>query len=453
MQRIEITNFMAVKSASIEIKKTVLLIGEQAGGKSTIAKLIYFFKALRDDYIYFISENLEMVQSPDILQAKFWAEISRKFYRFFGSIQHLPSFRIQYWYSDTKSILLEEGQWDYGRKKLKISFSPSLFKQAILEIMPLIDRLKNVSGKRDIFESSVYRSSLEGLNKHIIKLFEDNRQPVFVPAGRNMAVTYADFFKQNFYGTLSSDLALIQDEDALKPRFVRDTYIMIQFLQRVQIMLDTFRGATFASMLESASRERSDLKKLQEEKILDKIEMILKGKYKHDENFGEIIMFTDQDYVFLNNASSGQQEIIRVLQDIFLNIVNRENVFRVIEEPEAHLFPMAQKNLLEVMAFMIAQTDSQIILTTHSPYILSVVNNLLFASTINKKSANSGSNFCLEPDETEVYSITNGRSASIIDRQTGLVDQNALDTISEELADEFEKMYNLSFQRMGAESQ
>lgn len=453
MQRIQITNFMPVKSADIEIKKTVLLIGEQASGKSTIAKLIYFFKSLRDDYIYFISANLEIVQSPTILQEKFWAEISRKFYRFFGAIQHLPPFKIQYWYSDTKSITLEEDQLDYGRKRLKINFSSPLFKQAIVEIMPLINRLKSVSGKHDIFESSVYRSSLEGLNKHIIKLFEDNRQPVFVPAGRNMAVTYADFFKQNFYGTLSSDLALIQDEDTLKPRFVRDTYIMIQFLQRVQIMLDTFKGATFASMLESVSRESRDITKLHEEKILNKIEMILKGKYKHDENFGEIIMFTDQNYVFLNNASSGQQEIIRVLQDIFLNIVNRESVFRVIEEPEAHLFPMAQKYLLEVMAFMITKTDSQIILTTHSPYILSVVNNLLFASTLVEKSANSESNFYLDAAETEVYSITNGQSASIIDRQTGLVDQNALDTISEELADEFEKMYDLSFQQAEEKAQ
>jgi len=452
MQKIQIVDFMAIKSADIAIKKTVLLIGEQASGKSTIAKLVYFFKSLRDDFIYFISENLEMVQSPAILQENFWAEISRKFYRFFGAIQHLPPFKIQYWYSDTKFIILEQAQRDDGRKKLKIHFSQDLFTQAIHDTKPLISRLKTVSGKRDIIESSIYRSSLEELNKHISKLFGDDRQPVFIPAGRNMAVTYADFFKQNFYGSLSSDLAFMQDEDTLKPRFVRDTYIMIQFLQRVQIMIDTFKGASFESMLASAVRERPDLKKLQDEKILDKIAMILKGKYKHDGNLGEIIMFAEKDYVFLINASSGQQEVIRVLQDIFLNIFNNANVFRVIEEPEAHLFPMSQKYLLEVIAFMIAQTNSQIILTSHSPYILSVVNNLLFASTIPEKSANFKSDFYLKPQETEVYSITNGQSASIIDRQTGLVDQNALDTISEELADEFEQMYDLSFKNGEKES-
>ena len=43
MQRIEIQNFGPIKEASIEIPKFLLLIGEQASGKSTVAKLIYFF--------------------------------------------------------------------------------------------------------------------------------------------------------------------------------------------------------------------------------------------------------------------------------------------------------------------------------------------------------------------------------------------------------------------------
>ena len=42
MQKIIINNFGAVKNAEIDIKKVLILIGEQASGKSTIAKLIYF---------------------------------------------------------------------------------------------------------------------------------------------------------------------------------------------------------------------------------------------------------------------------------------------------------------------------------------------------------------------------------------------------------------------------
>ena len=42
MQKIIIKNFRQISYAEIEIKDFLFLIGEQASGKSTIAKLIYF---------------------------------------------------------------------------------------------------------------------------------------------------------------------------------------------------------------------------------------------------------------------------------------------------------------------------------------------------------------------------------------------------------------------------
>ncbi|MFT5917509.1 MAG: putative ATPase, partial [Bacteroidia bacterium] len=50
MQKIVIKNFGAIKEAEIKINKVLVLIGEQASGKSTIAKLIYFFKSLKRDF-------------------------------------------------------------------------------------------------------------------------------------------------------------------------------------------------------------------------------------------------------------------------------------------------------------------------------------------------------------------------------------------------------------------
>ena len=62
MQKIIIKNFGAIEYAEIEIKKVLVLIGEQASGKSTIAKLIYFFKSLKENLniqiLILILENL-----------------------------------------------------------------------------------------------------------------------------------------------------------------------------------------------------------------------------------------------------------------------------------------------------------------------------------------------------------------------------------------------------------
>ncbi len=55
--------------------------------------------------------------------------------------------------------------------------------------------------------------------------------------------------------------------------------------------------------------------------------------------------------VSLRDASSGQQEVLRILQGVFLSIElrNRKESF-VVEEPETHLYPLAQKELMNDFA-------------------------------------------------------------------------------------------------------
>ena len=103
MQRIEIENFGAIKNAKIDIKKVLILIGEQASGKSTIAKLIYFFKSLREDLISNIRENTDSK-----FEVEFYHLIIEKFSDFFGSLFLLQESRITYFYNykNNKSVTL-----------------------------------------------------------------------------------------------------------------------------------------------------------------------------------------------------------------------------------------------------------------------------------------------------------------------------------------------------------
>ena len=61
-----------------------------------------------------------------------------------------------------------------------------------------------------------------------------------------------------------------------------------------------------------------------------------------------------------------------------------------IEEPEAHLFPTAQKRIVQLLARTFNNTNSnfQIIVTTHSPYILSSFNNLIYENKTRKNKWN-----------------------------------------------------------------
>ena len=90
-QKIEINNFGPVNHAEIELRPLVVLIGQQAGGKSTIAKLIYFFQLIPSDFFskYYTSEKEGMDMAQDLI-----FPIREKFYDFFGSTFHLPDFKI-----------------------------------------------------------------------------------------------------------------------------------------------------------------------------------------------------------------------------------------------------------------------------------------------------------------------------------------------------------------------
>ena len=102
MQKIIIKNFGPVKDAEIEIKKVMVLIGEQASGKSTIAKLIYFFKTLKEDVFITILESSKLNDFD--FENDFAKLIKKKFIIFWGL--SLVDYEIIFYYSieDNKYI-------------------------------------------------------------------------------------------------------------------------------------------------------------------------------------------------------------------------------------------------------------------------------------------------------------------------------------------------------------
>lgn len=448
MQKIYVENFGPIKKAEIEIKDALILIGEQASGKSTVSKLIYFFKSLRTDLFEVIYEN--PTTDIDSIRKTFSNKVGGKFYNFFGSTRHLSGFKIKYSYSDTKFLELSL----HPNKRLKSFFSSEVLGDFLGEARALINAINNLSERKNTYELIAFESSkykyLSELNQIINKVFEDERSSLFIPAGRNITVTYSEQFKLDFYAELKSQSNDISNKkDKLQSV---DMYLMINFLKRIEAMKDRFSREDFISLIankkESGNFVDENLLKIAQKKI----ETILKGHYRYD-NFGEAIVYNTKDnqYVHLNNASSGQQEVIRILQDIFLILLDQENVFRVIEEPEAHLYPVAQKYLLEIIALMINATKSQVIITTHSPYILSIFNNLLFASKVVKTNATAkedvkeviDESVWIDTSKCQAYSLKAGNCESILDSKTGLIGENYLDDISEDLGANFDELYHI----------
>ena len=138
------------------------------------------------------------------------------------------------------------------------------------------------------------------------------------------------------------------------------------------------------------------------------------------------------------------------------NVSNLVDRF-IIEEPELNLYPTAQKDLIyasDEWSWIpnIDYQDAEWVITTHSPYVLSSFNTLMLAYKVAQKSDELRaeveqiipSRCWINPDEFAAYYVDNGTVRSIMSEKTGLISDNELDDVSDDLADEQDKLFALS---------
>ena len=470
MPKLVVKNFINIREAEIDMDKTlVVFIGATASGKSVLAKLLYFFHELIRDFRQYIkqintypSENLK--PAPQDLSTVFRAQIAHKFREFFGSVSELTPttededvikpFEITYHYSAESAITLTLD----AEKTLNIAL-PAVMDEvetlcsALQEKLKALDKKQLLSGTTDVDPPPKTEAPSEdneqisktnerfffilkmaiGIGDITEKLAGTYRDSLFIPADRNIAVNYPDALKRIFYGGIKSDL---QTRAATRPR--ANLHLVARFLEKNEEFLDTFSTKNFHNIFdEKAEAESDSIDKPMMEFLLKEISRILDTEYGVIGEISESRLFlhpTGENAAFLEKASTGQQNIIRILQDMFMNILYNEVIFRVIEEPEAHLHPIAQKHLMHIIALMRNHIDSQIVMTTHSPYLLAVLKNLLTAGRLSEKKPEAAAEIealtpklCwLNPDEVEVYHLRDGKSYAIVQPEADPVLENPL---------------------------
>lgn len=176
--------------------------------------------------------------------------------------------------------------------------------------------------------------------------------------------------------------------------------------------------------------------------------------YKY-ENGRNLIYYNEQDSVPLSASASGHQSSIPLHVTIEHFSKEGDNLF-IVEEPELNLFPITQKNLIQ---FLIEKCgdNNRLVITTHSPYVLSTINNLLFAyqtaKAIPDKEAELASiipkSQWINPKDFSAYYVgedkegNKGGVKSIFNEKTGLISENELDEISDSLGDDFDSIMQI----------
>ncbi|MBF0486577.1 MAG: AAA family ATPase [Nitrospirae bacterium] len=420
MQRIIIKNFGPVEEVDLNINDIMLFIGPQASGKSTISKAVYFFKSLKEDLIRYVLGPIRKKNFEESID-NFDRAADAKFVAIFGPIQHLSNTYLKYEYKEGVDIeiTIEEGNCVYH-------FSEA-FRQLLSEI---IDRVKSYSSKYQAkiskflssskrFEVGFEQAGFEGeIEKLANELFSDERDIFFFPAGRSLLAIFSD--------------------QGQKIDFRKLDYTMAQFADRIDISKLIF--SLFPTI---SAQKQSKLTQAAQDIILK----ILKATYRFEDD-EDRLYFSKTGHTRLTYASSGQQEAIWILLFIREIIQEDKDFFSVFEEPEAHLYPETQKDIIDLICLLSNLRSNQIIITTHSPYILSSFNNLLYAYNVDKKGVpdvNSivSKQLWINPDRLDAYFVDKGRVRSIIDEEYKLIKTEEIDNASRVINEVYRKLFDI----------
>ena len=426
-EKLTVKNFAGITDLEIEVKRINILIGPQASGKSVCAKLLFYFK----NFVWEILSVVENEQTKRNLDSNY----SKKFEEYFPPDSWgKQDFYIRY---EIANVFIEVSRRKETKSKIVLSYS-ELFKQEFTELRNLLKKiiaqyseqyLKYDSFDRLYVINQVLRNLfVEFLVKSISR--EAAFSQLFIPAGRSFFAN----LQNNIFSFLSSN-------NALDP-FLREF------------------GSTYENIKRSAIVSRSRLAETNAKDIQEEIDRLIEnslcGKHVHEKG-KDFLEVADGRRISIANSSSGQQEtlpltIMLAALPFLTSSGTGQTVY--IEEPEAHLFPSAQRNVVELIAtvFNCRKEQLQFFITTHSPYVLTALNNLLQAGLLYQESSKDVQRKLekivpryksLDVSDISAYVLMDGKCSSIVCPDTGLIDAKIIDSVSDDLAIEFEQLLNL----------
>ena len=151
----------------------------------------------------------------------------------------------------------------------------------------------------------------------------------------------------------------------------------------------------------------------------------------------------------IHHASSGQQEAFPMLcaLSVWPNAARRGSIC-VVEEPEAHLFPDSQEQIISLIALISNFYEHKFVITTHSPYILTAFNNLILAGDVKSSGKDIShimdDNLAIKFEDVSGYSVGYDSISDITEPEVRLIGQNVIDNVSKSFARTFEQLLDLN---------
>lgn len=408
MEKISVTDFGPIRHAEVEIKPFCILIGHTSSGKSTIAKLLDLFNSL------------------DFYGIKPGGDLSLFIFL-------LKKYGIDFKFKEQTCIIYQNNEytWTITAKDFQTNYP----------YFDITNEWKGeINGKRLRSIKSRIISILDILGEdarysetQAFELIEE------LPEERYKTSRYFQFYTQLIqkYIYQGSNSTYIPAERILMSILSQSIFSFYE------------KGINLPDCLKAFGNLYSIVKGYG---AYDIDFLNLRVLFDEEADTGDKIQLKDGEEIGLTQASSGLQSIIPLLS--VFDLCLQENDVTIIEEPELNLYTEVQRNLTEYLVKRTKETKAKLFITTHSPYILSTIQNLLQAGNIAAESPEKAEQVAklVSPDKWIDYNdltcqffSNDGTSHNILDDEYHTIGINQMDDVSAELSEIYDSLLDIKY--------
>ena len=422
MSRIKIKNFGPIREGFLEnegwmdVKKVTVLIGDQGTGKSTVAKLISIFS---------------------------WLE--KTLFKKFVSVEQL---NIQVFKSLCKQQELEEYfsensflGYEGDAFKFECDVTKNKFKGEACHIecsRYILPKIQYVSAARNLLtilysipsQSDFIEKQGAFINRDTIPFMVKDLSNEYWKALAELA--------KNGFPLPVKDTSVYHKDHCTFIRTKGKVIPMSSASSGIQsitplLLVSHFLSEEVKTQLLDKVRKISDREKNQIVQDFTREDAALAEKFIQLYNFGKGILTKAEDRDLLS------EKLKKYIPSSFMNIV---------EEPEQNLFPNSQQKVINsLIEYNNSAKGNKLIISTHSPYILSSLNNSILAEEVFEKTGKSidayGKDKRVAFADVSAYQLDDGRIYDIKDYETNLINAEAIDSCSDVINSDFDQLLDL----------
>jgi len=417
MNTLSIRNVGPIMNADIEINKVNIFIGPQSSGKSTIAKIISF--------CFWLEKSVVLNHGKEHIDDKF---LYKEIHQYHDMVSYFQNDSCIEYHSDLIDIIFRNvndfsinvKNIDEGRNG-KIAYIPSERNLVSIPNISTLDMSYNYI-RSFIFDWLLIHSkyskttSFSILDLGIDYYYEDNKGDIIL-------------INENKEIPLSEASSGLQ---ALVPLMVYANYASKWIYENeIDVSFDKYE-ALQKLLLKLILDESKEKKPLTDDEIAKAVKSDSIKRALHH------IVTSDFHEIWGGNIADFME---RVAKPHYTKLI--------IEEPELSIFPRTQYELIKyIFGLLDFERGDSIILTTHSPYVMTSINNLIQSRTAIEEGGEETSvlnitgGVSVHYSDVNAWAINDGTITNIKDDEFKMISAEALDSASDTISNDFDKLLN-----------